>query len=66
MNSSINNDELDRYIDEVDLQLTEQQARNLGWYEDSEEIVIRKTTVLWSGFFIALLAAFSIVLGVLL
>ncbi|MEZ9304998.1 hypothetical protein AB4343_17295 [Vibrio breoganii] len=66
MNSSINNDELDRYIDEVDLQLTEQQARNLGWYEDSEEIVIRKTTVLWSGFFIFLLAAFSIVLGVLL
>ncbi|PMP06617.1 hypothetical protein BCS94_11440 [Vibrio breoganii] len=66
MNRSINNDELDRYIDEVDLQLTEQQARNLGWYEDSEEIVIRKTTVLWSGFFIFLLAAFSIVLGVLL
>lgn len=50
MISSIHNDELNRYIEKLDLNLTKAQVRELGWQQSNEE-VRKEKTILDSWFF---------------
>ena len=50
MNSSVHNDELNRYIEKLDFNLTKDQVRELGWQQSNEEVGKEKT-VLGSWFF---------------
>ncbi|CDU06620.1 MULTISPECIES: hypothetical protein [Vibrio] len=50
MLSSVHNDELNRYIEKLDLNLTKDQVRELGWQQSNEEVGKEKT-VLGSWFF---------------
>lgn len=50
MISSVHNDELNRYIEKLDLNLTKAQVRELGWQQGNEEVGKEKT-VLGSWFF---------------
>ncbi|WP_373960270.1 hypothetical protein [Vibrio gigantis] len=50
MIGSIHNDELNRYIEKLDLNLTKAQVRELGWQQSNEE-VRKEKTILGSWFF---------------
>ena len=50
MISTVHNDELNRYIEKLDLNLTKAQVRELGWQQSNEEVGKEKT-VLGSWFF---------------
>ena len=50
MIGSVHNDELDRYIEELDLNLTKDEVRELGW-QQSRAMPENKKTELGAGFF---------------
>lgn len=45
MISSVHNDELNRYIEKLDLNLTKAQVRELGWQKSNEKVRKEKTTL---------------------
>ncbi|MDH5929973.1 hypothetical protein [Vibrio splendidus] len=45
MISSAHNDELNRYIERLDLNLTKAQVRELGWQQSNEEVGKEKTVL---------------------
>ncbi|MFM2587435.1 hypothetical protein [Vibrio sp. TBV020] len=62
MSSTSDNFDLEQYCNEIDLRITEQQARDLGWtYEDKQRKPVGRTTV-WKVCYASLLALFAFIL----